>query len=174
MPEEEMRPQGCWLSLEKEAAALVGETRLVRRVQLLFERITSFPRKIALERSRWMEVCEEVKLNEVIRKVGRRATQEARGRHKKAASSVRQFEGPHSGVCTKASSCHVCWWCFAGICLDYATDPHLTWQYTTASLQLVPSLCSCSSSPACPSPQRRSLGLDLSKRQQLVFSCRDT
>lgn len=69
MPEEELYPQGCWLSLEKEAAALAGETKLVRRVQLLFERLTSFPRKIALERSRWMEVCEEVKLNEIIRKV---------------------------------------------------------------------------------------------------------
>ncbi|KAL8269627.1 hypothetical protein Esti_006447 [Eimeria stiedai] len=68
-PEEELQPQGCWVSLEREAAALVGETKLVKRVQLLFERITGFPKKIALERSRWLEVCEEVRFSDIFRKV---------------------------------------------------------------------------------------------------------
>lgn len=165
MPEDELHPQGCWLSLEKEAAALAGQTKLVRRVQLLFERITAFPRKIALERSRWLEVCKEVKLNEIIRKVCDQAQDSLKSTAKALTSqrvSPLSLTGNHPLLCS----------IFSGASCCCAATSWFAWQHATAPVQLVPSNAATAATPAQHLPQGRSLRLDVPQCEHYFCYCR--
>lgn len=68
-PAKQLQPQGCWLDLHEETVAFAAETELFRRVQFLFERLVGFPQKIWLERSRWTEVCDQIKVGDLLRRV---------------------------------------------------------------------------------------------------------